>query len=69
MIFFRPKIWFNIIHAATAATIPSSDITIAAGAAEIFFCPKICKANAAPPDKIPAYRISIVSNLILEKVK
>ena len=36
-----------------AATTPSSDITIAAGAAEIFFCPKICKANAAPPDKIP----------------
>ena len=46
---------------------PSSDITIAAGAAEIFLWPKSCKANANPPDKIPAYKISKVSNLILEK--
>ena len=45
-----------------------SDIIIAAGAAEMFLCPKICKANATPPDKIPAYKISTISNLILEKL-
>ena len=61
------NIWLKIIQAEIAAITPSSDITIAAGAAEIFFCPKICKANAAPPDKIPAYKISIASNLIFEK--
>ena len=50
-----------------AAITPSSDITIAAGAAAIFLWPKNCKAKAAPPDKIPAYKISTVSNLILLK--
>ena len=63
----KSKIWFKIIQAAIAATTPSRDITIEAGAAEIFLWPKSCKANAAPPDNTPAYKISIVSNLILEK--
>ena len=56
-----PRIWSKIIHAAMAATTPSKDITIAAGAAVIFFWPKIWSANAAPPDKIPAYKISEIS--------
>ena len=62
-----PKIWFKIIHAEIAATTPSSDITIAAGAAEIFLWPNSCNAKAAPPDNIPAYKISNVSRDILEK--
>ena len=40
---------------------------MAAGADGMCCCPKICKANAAPPDNMPAYKISKVSNLILEK--
>ena len=64
MILSKPKIWFKIIQAAIAAMTPSKDITIAAGAAEMFLWPKSCKANAAPPDKTPAYKISIVSSLI-----
>ncbi|SVC54411.1 uncharacterized protein METZ01_LOCUS307265, partial [marine metagenome] len=48
MILFTPKIWFKINHAAIAAITPSSDITIAAGAAEIFLCPNNCKAKATP---------------------
>ena len=66
IILFKPKIWFKITHAEIAAITPSSDITIAAGAAEIFLWPKICKANAAPPDNMPAYKISTVSKAILE---
>ena len=67
IILLSPKIWFKIIHAVIAANTPSRDITIAAGAGEIFFWPKSCKTNAAPPDKTPAYKISNVSNLIFEK--
>ena len=67
MILFNFKTWSSITHAAATAKTPSKDIIIAAGAEEIFFWPKICKANAAPPDNMPAYKISTVSNLILEK--
>ena len=63
----NPKIWFRIIHADIVAKTPSKDIIIAAGAGEICFWPTSCKTNAAPPDKTPAYNISYVSSIILEK--
>ena len=64
MILFKPKIWFKIIQAEIATITPSRDITIAAGADEMFFWPKSCNANAAPPDNMPAYKISTVSKAI-----
>ena len=66
---FISKIWLNRIHAAIVAKTPSKENIIADGAGEIFFCAYICKTNARPPDKIPAYKIWNFSLIIFDQIK
>ena len=66
---FISKIWSNKIQAAIVAKTPSKEKIIADGAGDIFFCAYICKTNARPPDKTPAYKIWNFSFRILDQIK